>query len=301
MNEPPPAPAVVQAVTAAAGGTAPRRWWRSSGGGYSPAQRWLVELADGTRAFAKVGTVERVVAWLRVEHRAYRELAAPFMPRILGWSDGPVPALLLEDLSGARWPPPWDPELVDRVVRTLDGLAATPAPAWARPIEEVNDFWSGWSRVAADPKPFLGLGLASRAWLEAALPTLVAHERPDALAGTSLLHMDVRSDNLCLSDDRLLLVDWNWIARGNPLFDVAAWLPSLAAEGGPLPEEVAPEAGVFATAVAGYFCAQAPLPPIPDVPGVRNVQLAQALIALPWAARWLGLPPPDGRRVASGW
>jgi hypothetical protein len=28
------------------------------------------------------------------------------------------------------------------------------------------------------------------------------------------------------------------------------------------------------------------------------VQFEQATTALPWAARWLGLPPPDGAAVA---
>ena len=67
----------------------------------------------------------------------------------------------------------------------------------------------------------------------------------------------MRSDNLCLRDDRALLVDWNHVTRGNALFDVAAWLPSLASEGGPPPDDIRPEAGVFAAALAGYFCSRA--------------------------------------------
>jgi hypothetical protein len=33
---------------------------------------------------------------------------------------------------------------------------------------------------------------------------------------------------------------------------------------------------------------------------VRTVQLQQAKTSLAWAARWLGLPPPDGRRLVAG-
>lgn len=294
-----PTAEVVIAVTRAAG-RAPAEWWRVGGGGYTPAERWIVEFGDGASAFAKLGTVQRTAEWLRVEHRVYRDVAGAFMPRMLGWSDEPVPALLLENLSAALWPPPWDRSLVDRMLTTLDAVAAAPCPDWAPAISGHTDIFSGWSQVAADPGPFLGLGLATESWLEAALPELAANERPMELDGSALLHFDVRSDNMCFTADRALLVDWNLIGRGNPLFDVAAWLPSLAHEGGPMPEEVRPGAGVFAAALAGYFCSRAPLPTIPDAPHVRHVQLDQATTSLPWAARWLGLPEPDGPRFALG-
>ena len=221
------------------------------------------------------------------------------MPRLIGWAEEPVPVLLLEDLSGAHWPPPWNRTMVDRVLGTLDAVAATPCPAWATPISEMSDLFGGWSEIAGDPTPFLSLRLASRSWLDAALPALIAHERPSELEGDALLHFDVRSDNMCFTPERTLLVDWNFVARGNPLFDVAAWLPSLAHEGGPPPESVRPDAGIFAAALAGYFCSRAPEPIITDAPHVRRVQLEQAATALPWAARWLGLPPPDGMAAAT--
>ncbi|MGH7752106.1 MAG: phosphotransferase, partial [Gemmatimonadales bacterium] len=250
-----PGDAVVAAVTAAAG-RAPVAWRRVQGGGYTPAERWLVTFGDGTTGFAKVGTIDRIGEWLRIEHRAYREIAGPFIPRMLGWADGPVPALILEDLTGGHWPPPWSGELVDRMLETLAAIAATPCPEWARPVASQTEIFSGWSRIAEDPAPFLGLGLVSAGGLEGALPTLVAHESPGEVAGDALLHFDVRSDNMCFTGERTLLVDWNWIGRGSPLFDVAAWLPSLHFEGGPRPEDVSAEAGVFAAALAGYFCAQ---------------------------------------------
>ena len=107
------------------------------------------------------------------------------------------------------------------------------------------------------------------------------------------LHFDVRSDNICFRDGRAVLVDWNFACLGNPIADVAAWLPSLHAEGGPQPEEVLPEeAAELAALLAGYFSAQAARPPIPEAPHVRTLQLRQARTALPWAARALGLPPP---------
>jgi Ser/Thr protein kinase RdoA (MazF antagonist) len=113
------------------------------------------------------------------------------------------------------------------------------------------------------------------------------------LDGAATLHMDVRSDNLCVLGDGVVLVDWNWVSVGNAAFDVAAWLPSLASEGGPEPEAIMPDAHPgFAAMLAGYFLSHACLPPIEQAPHVRALQLAQARTALPWAARLLDLPPP---------
>jgi hypothetical protein len=105
--------------------------------------------------------------------------------------------------------------------------------------------------------------------------------------------MDVRSDNLCFVGGRAVLVDWNLARRGNGRFDVAFWLPSLQLEGGPEPWEVLPDAGALAAAVAGFFAARAGLAPPAGAPTVRRFQRAQASVALPWAARELGLPTPD--------
>jgi len=79
---------------------------------------------------------------------------------------------------------------------------------------------------------------------------------------------------------------------GNPLLDVAFWLPSLQAEGGPRPEAILPDASELAAWVAGFFCSGAGEPAIPEAPHVRPLQLMQSRTALPWAARALGLPPP---------
>ena len=124
---------------------------------------------------------------------------------------------------------------------------------------------------------------------------MMASAADDAdVEGDAFLHFDVRSDNVCFDGARVWLVDWNLVVLGNPLVDVAFWLPSLAAEGGPQPDVIAPEipAGLAAF-VAGFFAAQAGQPVIPHAPRVRSVQLDQLRIALPWAARSCGLPPPE--------
>jgi aminoglycoside phosphotransferase (APT) family kinase protein len=112
--------------------------------------------------------------------------------------------------------------------------------------------------------------------------------------GDSLLHLDLRSDNICFHEDRVIIVDWNLVCTGNPRFDLGFWLPSLEAEGGPPPEAILPDAGEIAALVSGFFAARAGLPLIPDAPNVRHIQQVQLRTALPWAVRSLGLPSLDG-------
>lgn len=170
-------------------------------------------------------------------------------------------------------------------------MARTPVPAGLPALETLPDL-RGWSRVAADPPPFLGLGLCSSGWLERALPALLAAEAAAPLAGEALLHLDVRSDNVCFRPEPAL-VDWNWAARGDARVDLAFWAPSLRLEGGPPPEALLPDEPGLAAWVSGFFAARAGLPAGPPPPRVRALQRAQLSVALPWAARALGLAPPD--------
>jgi hypothetical protein len=79
---------------------------------------------------------------------------------------------------------------------------------------------------------------------------------------------------------------------GNARLDVAFWLPTLVAEGGPRPEAILPHAAAEAAFVAGFFAARAGQPPIPGAPAIRPLQLEQLRHALPWACRELALQPP---------
>jgi hypothetical protein len=260
--------------------------------GYSLAGRWVVRFADGRSAFAKVGMTVDTASWLRTEYRFYSRVVATYLPTLYGWADGEEPILLLEDLSGAFWPPPWSRERVDAVLRTLATVAATPPPPGLPALASSRGRLASWTEVADDPAPFLSLRLCSAAWLEAALPSLLAADAAAILEGDGLVHLDVRSDKLCFADDRVVLVDWNLACRGNPRVDVAAWLPSLAAEGGPDPMMIMPDEPALAALMCGFFAARAGLPPPEGAPRVRGVQLSQLKRALPWAAASLGLPPP---------
>jgi aminoglycoside phosphotransferase (APT) family kinase protein len=236
--------------------------WRPVPGGYTTALRLIVTCADGTSVFVKGATDARTATWLRTEYGIYSQVQAP-----------------------------WTMARVTQVLATLRQVAATPPPVW---LPRLQERWPhlGRAQVEQEPAPFLRLGLCSAAWLAHTINTLVAAEAGVQLAGEELVHGDVRSDNLCFVGDRVVLVDWNWACRGNSTIDIAAWLPSLHLEGGPLPETILPAHPHLAALISGYFAARAGLPVEQASAQIRAIQLAQLRVALPWAVRALGLPAP---------
>jgi hypothetical protein len=261
--------------------------------GYTVAYHGIAVLADGRTAFVKAATEPVTAGFILDEQRVFSALRGSFMPELLAMDGAEPPLLVLEDLRAAHWPPPWRPGDVDAVLSTLDTVAATPAPD-AIPAIGVHreHLVGGWAEVETDPGPFLTLGVCSAGWLEAAVPVLREASETAPIEGDATLHLDVRSDNLCIAERGAVLVDWNHACVGNPDLDVACWLPSLRLEGGPEPGEILPGAGGFAALLAGFFGCRAGLPAPPTAPTVREFQLAQLRVALPWAARELGLEPP---------
>jgi Phosphotransferase enzyme family len=253
-----------------------------------------VLLADGRRVFVKNALTDDAAESLRKERVIYESVSGSFMPEYVGaYDDSGTTLLAIEDLTSADWPPPWSAQRIDAVLASLDSLHATMPPPEVESLEKERESITGWGLVAADPEPLLATGLCSSGWLDGALSALVRASEDAELGGGNLIHLDVRSDNLCFVDHRAVLVDWNLARVGNGRFDVAFWLPSLQLEGGPEPSDVLPSAGTLAAAVAGFFAVRAGLPPPFGAPTVRVFQLAQATVALAWAARELSLPPPS--------
>jgi hypothetical protein len=268
--------------------------WEPAHRGYTSADRWVITMADGTSGFVKAATCEQTAEWLRDEYRVYAAVTGRFMPELRGWEDdGERPILLLEDLHEAHWPPPWLPGQVERLLSALAEKATAPVPDWLPSLEELRGDFSGWQRIAEDPRPFLSQGLCSRQWLDRALPVLLAAERAAVLEGPSLLHVDVRSDNLCFTGDRAVLVDWNWAYRGNPTVDISSWLPSLHAEGGPAPETILPDEPELAAMISGFWASRAEPPAggMGSLSPLRRLRRELLTAAFPWAVRALSLPP----------
>lgn len=266
--------------------------------GYTHNDRVVATLRDGRSVFAKRAVDAMTAGWLRREHRMYEALRDErFVPDVVAWVEDDLPILVLEDLSDAIWPPPWDRAQVEAVLSVLTDLAQCRAPDGLPRLVDGEQPDEGWHRVLAEPSEFLSLDVCAVDWLEHAGPLLCAAAAAAPLAGRALLHCDVRSDNLCFRRGAALLVDWNLASIGNPQLDVAFWLPSLAAENGPPPESVLPDCPPeLAAYVSGFFACRAGQAEIPHAPLVRQVQRQQLQTALPWAARALNLPSPVPHR-----
>lgn len=267
--------------------------------GEASKQRWVVRFADGTSAFAKQGTSEQSGDSVRREHQLYSQLPSELLPKAFGLDDDPeLPLLLVEDLSAAHWPPPWRARDVEQLLEALKQLSKLqPLPRGLPDLEQDRARYAGWLQVERAPKPLLGLGVCSREWLEAALPVLLMAQDLAILSGGDLVHGDLQRENVGLFPDRVVFVGWSSARRGNAAFDLVCAALDVRLGGGPMPEELAPEEGPLATLLCGYFAANAGLPPRADGAEARQRQLRLLHIALPWVARALGLPPPDGKTV----
>jgi hypothetical protein len=267
-------------------------------GGFTLAERWVVILDDGSTRFVKVADDAQSRHLIRAEAAILSELDGDYGAAFDGFDDHPVkPLLVLEDLTGSFWPPPWRAGDPERVLDALQRVHARTPPDHLEGAEALRPWLDGWPIVAQDPAPFLGLGIVTPGWLERNLDELVGLSSRASLAGDSLVHLDVRSDNLCFIGGRVVFVDWGLAARGNPDADIAFWLPSLHAEGGPAPDDLFDGDPALAVFVAGSFASRAGLAPFRWGAGkIRMVQRAQLATALPWACRAAGLEPPDGVR-----
>jgi len=271
--------------------------WRKPHTGLSRAERFVLRFGDGSGAFVKAAVDDGTARWLRVEHEIITSMEAEFVSRVLAWQDsGGLPLLVTEDLSGAYWPADqtpvhWKRGQVEQLLQTLREVGASP-PLPSLPPAEAS-FAPKWSALAAEPEPFLALGLCPEAWYREAVDGLLAAEATVEPGGEGLLHGDVRSDNLCFLGERVVLVDWSNAARGNPEQDLATLLGTLPLEGGPEPAEVMPGGGGWAAYLGGLLAWRAAherLAPTWFVAVLKRI----AAIHLAWATRSLGLPTWTG-------
>ena len=111
-------------------------------------------------------------------------------------SDGWV-VLVLEHVAGAHPAQPWRRDeflaVVDAVLDLADRLTPSPLELGSA-VDELREGWQGWARCSANPLPDLDPWLADR------LPGLNDRARRslDAMVGDTLLHLDLRADNLLI-------------------------------------------------------------------------------------------------------
>jgi aminoglycoside phosphotransferase len=297
-------PEPVQTWAAHVGGGAPTRV-RDLRGGFSPGAAARLE-CPGQALFVKA-----VGASLNPEspvmHRRESVVSASLpdtvmFPSLLAtYDDGDWVALAFEAVDGRPPRHPWERKELDSVVAALsalhDALTPSPAPQVERAASYFQSLFGGWAGLADLPEPPARLD----PWARAHLSSLADLETgwPIACEGPTLVHGDVRSDNLLITRDGVVFVDWPHAAIGTPAFDLVVWAPSVVLEGGPPPEDLlaahpqtsAADPDVVTTllaAVCGFFVSRSFRPPPPGLPTVRAFQAAQGEVALAWLRRRTG-------------
>jgi hypothetical protein len=274
--------------------------WITPDTGLSAAARYSVTLHDGSRVFVKAATDEDTERWLRTEYLALRQVPERFVPDIVTWLDEPGtrPILVVEDLRGAHWPAShqgvdWRHGDIDRVLAAVADLSRIPAPLEFAPSSRGPALWPQILHPGPDRDAFLRFRLCTEEWLEYAGSSLTEAESGLTDSGDRLVHGDLRSDNICVADERVVFVDWSNASRGHAEHDVAALLPTLHLEGGPLPYSVMPcGAGWAAAGCVALIRRVIDEQALPQ--WLAAVFMRIAAIDLSWAASCLDLHQPDG-------
>lgn len=265
----------------------------SQGGGYTPGFASILLGDDGSRHFVKAASVKAQRAFAesyRIEARRLRSLppAAP-APRLL-WAEEFEDWMLLETEYVDGRPPqrPWEPAELTAASELLVDAAALLTPAPGLGLDRAVDDWAEW------PALWDRIDLPFAAECQA-----LAARFAEVVAGETLVHADVRDDNLIVRHDgSMALCDWNWPVTG------AAWLDSLILLIGPRGDGLDVEAHIASHSLLasvppddvdivlalllGYF-AHSAAQPVPSMsPYVRRVQAWQRDVVLDWLAERRG-------------
>jgi hypothetical protein len=239
--------------------------------------------------------------------RLPEHLPAPRLQAVI--DDGHWIVLVFEEIDGSHPPLPWTMSTLATTFAALDALseAATPCPLDQLPTvaERHSEAFGHFRRIAGgDPA-------ADRVdeWTRRHLDLLADLEAEWAAAsvGTSLLHCDVRADNLLVrADGATVLVDWPHASVGADWIDKLFFMPSIGLNGGPSPIEVEEHFHPFAradadavnrvlAAITGMFIVHGTDADPPGLPTLRAFQRSQGAVCRVWLAHRLKLDAPVAR------
>jgi hypothetical protein len=256
-------------------------------GGFSPGVAARLVTASGRRAFVKtVGTAlnPKTPELFRQEITAMRGIGTVPMAPVLYdvYDDGDWVGMLFEDIEGRLPAHPWEQADADRALGALAELteALDPSPWPDAPVAAVRsrDFLSRWDKVLEDE-------LAVPSWMDGRVEEFAELARTGikALAdGKALAHWDLRADNIILTDDRVVFIDWAHPALAPRWADTvivhadmrgSVTLPEL-------PDDEAITGFIAAIAGGQWWGSAQPAPP--GLPTVRTWQRKTALVHLAW-------------------
>lgn len=270
--------------------------------GFTPACASRLRCADGSTLFVKaLDTVAHPhLAGSYAQEAAVAALLPATVPAprlrwaqvVDGWQ-----VLAFDDVPSRTPVRPWRPAELDAALATLVAAAAalTPAPDGLDlpTVADLDDQLSTWRALAAGT---LDAALAPPAWRDR-VPELAALEARvgQACAGSTAVHLDVRDDNLLLTDDgRVLVCDWSWMVLGAPWVDTVGLLVGAHGDGldadgllaaHPLTRDVpAADVDAFLVALAGYFVEASARPEVDTSPYLRTHQRWYRDATLTWLA-----------------
>lgn len=277
-------------------------------GGFSPGPAVVVSCADGRRAFVKAAGTPlnpETPTLLRAEAEVTAQLPGSLpVPRFracIEWSDGADVwvALVFDAFAGDAAPLPWTPATAATVVDGLTELAraGTPCPVAGLPplVDRLGEVLSAWRLLTTAPPADLDPWEAAHLeWLGAVPDRLAAG---GWLAGDTLVHGDLRADNLLLgADGSVALVDWAWAARGADWVDTVLFALDAATQGGVDPETLVARSPLVAAAdpaevthlvaaALGMWASGMRGPAPPGLPTLRTFQRHFHDAALGWTRR----------------
>jgi hypothetical protein len=230
---------------------------QSQDSGFTPGLASRLLLADGRRVFVKAAS-SQTAPWVVDAYRRECEVTAALpagvhAPRALWTLDaGAWFVAVVEDVEGRHPRRPWDGDELTVVLAMLTDNARllTPPPA------------SLTTPLLADEMA-TELDLVRRLDLPWRDTCVDLAEQMLASPATTVVHTDVRDDNVLLTSDGAVTVDWNVVAAGPAWFDVVSLLVQAHGDGvdadavlarEPLTRDVDPDLvdGVLAL-LLGYF------------------------------------------------
>jgi hypothetical protein len=272
--------------------------------GFSPGLAAKLVLSDGQTVFAKaVGSSPNVRS--PEIHRREIKIASALpsgyseFPRLLWtYDDGDWVVLVFENIEGTSPTIPWKQDELSRVLSAISLLseALTPSPIETITVaEEFKESFRSWRTLAKMDSELSSSFKVFDQWCERNIDHIVELEEgwEEAASGNTLAHSDVRADNIILTRDRVVFVDWPWACLGAKWLDLLFFLPSVAMQGGPKPWEIfdshplsreadAQKVTKVLAAVTGLFIRLGNKLPEPGLPNLREFQLGQAKEALEW-------------------
>ncbi|PRA03056.1 aminoglycoside phosphotransferase [Arthrobacter sp. MYb229] len=269
-------------------------------GGFSPGTADRTLTANGRRAFVKAVGEPLNKESPRI-HRAEAKIAASLpdtlpVPKLIGSYDANSwVALVFEDIAGSHPQTPWVATELTVVLNSLQKLSDLEVPDSLSQLpklhtELASDF-SGWERIHDDPPRTLD------PWARENLQRLrdLARIGLTHLEGQTLVHSDIRSDNILLTDEHIaILVDWPWACLGAPWFDALSVLLNVRVHNSEFDvDTIIQNHQIFATmtpecvdgflaGMAAYFIDSARLPAPARLPTLRAFQQDQGDAAISW-------------------